>query len=276
MKNDFVFYTRRNHEIKVSIYGIEHIAARPAIIYVHGFKGFKDWGFVPYVGEFFASHGYCLITFNFSHNGIGTDPLAMSETGLFASNTFSLEASELTQIIEAFHFGFFAPDVSKDLFLLGHSRGGGIALVTARKDPSVKAVATWASVARFDRYSKRQKADWKKRGFFEVTNQRTKQVMRLNVTLLEDIEKHKSGILSIRRAMRTLNRPVLIIHGEQDLAVKVDEAEALYEWGNPDLTTIYRIPATGHTFGISHPFEKSTPEFELILKSTLDFFNTIK
>lgn len=276
MKNDFVFYTRRNHEIQVSIYGIEHIAARPVIIYAHGFKGFKDWGFIPYVGEFFAANGYCFITFNFSHNGIGSNPTVLSEMDKFANNTVSLEASELTQIIEAFHFGFFAPEVSKDVFLLGHSRGGGVSLVTARKNPTVKAVAVWASIARFDRFTKRQKEEWRRRGFLEVINQRTKQMMRQNICLLEDIEKHKLGILSIRRAMRTLNRPVLIVHGEQDLVVKVDEAETLYEWGNPDLTTVYRIPATGHTFGVVHPFEQTTPELELILKSTLDFFKTIK
>jgi len=46
-------------------------------VYVHGFKGFKDWGFVPYIGETFASKGFAFLTFNFSHNGIESNPFGI-------------------------------------------------------------------------------------------------------------------------------------------------------------------------------------------------------
>lgn len=47
---------------------------RVAVVMAHGFKGFKDWGFFPWVAEGMAAAGYAVVTFNFSRNGIGADP----------------------------------------------------------------------------------------------------------------------------------------------------------------------------------------------------------
>jgi predicted alpha/beta-fold hydrolase len=41
----------------------------PLVIFVHGFKGFKDWGTHSLVARYFAEHGFRFLKFNFSHNG---------------------------------------------------------------------------------------------------------------------------------------------------------------------------------------------------------------
>jgi hypothetical protein len=47
----------------------------------------------------------------------------------------------------------------------------------------------------------------------------------------------------------------------------------LYNISNKNLTELIKIPATGHTFDIVHPFKGSNPKFEKVLNSTVDFFN---
>ena len=47
----------------------------PVLIFLHGFKGFKDWGHFPMVAEYLARSGFAVLRFNFSHNGTSPDRL---------------------------------------------------------------------------------------------------------------------------------------------------------------------------------------------------------
>ena len=42
---------------------------KPLVIFVHGYKGFKDWGVFGAMESEFLSAGFALLRFNFSHNG---------------------------------------------------------------------------------------------------------------------------------------------------------------------------------------------------------------
>ncbi|MGA9292838.1 MAG: prolyl oligopeptidase family serine peptidase [Ignavibacteriaceae bacterium] len=272
MSKDFVLNTSRNDKLRITVFGENNLGQSPCIILVHGFKGFKDWGFCPFIGEYLSSRNFFVITFNFSHNGIGKNLTEFTELDKFAENTFSLEISELSEIITAYKNNYFGESNNQPVGLLGHSRGGGISLLTSKQNDNVKAVAVWASVSDFDRYSQRQKEVWRKKGVFEVLNTRTKQVMRLNVCLLDDLEQNKDTTLNIENAVKKLNKPLFIAHGEQDLAVPVKEAETIYSWSDKDMTEFYKIPGTGHTFNAKHPFEGSDPRLDSLLEKTERFF----
>ena len=272
MSKDFVLNTSRNDILRITLFGEKNLGKSPCVILVHGFKGFKDWGFSPFIGDYLGSRNFFVITFNFSHNGIGENLTEFTELDKFAENTFSLEISELSEIISAYKNNFFGQSNNRPVGLLGHSRGGGISLLTSKQNDDVNAVAVWASVSDFDRYSERQKEVWRKKRVFEVLNSRTKQIMRLNVSLLDDLEKNKKNSLNIENAVRTLNKPLFIAHGEQDLAVPVKEAETVYGWSNKDITEFHRIPGTGHTFNAKHPFEGSNQKLDSLLEKTERFF----
>lgn len=274
MSNDFILNVQNNSILRVTAYGIENIESAPCLIFVHGFKGFKDWGFVPYIGDYYSNRGYFVLTFNFSHNGIGENLTEFTEIDKFAENTFSLEVAELNEIISAYDFGFFGNSSNKGIGLLGHSRGGAVALLVGSNNKEIKAVSVWSSVSNFDRYSDRQKKEWQQKGFIEVLNSRTKQKMRLNLSLLEDIEQNKNGSLSIENAINNLNKPLLITHGENDIAVPVEEAKILYKWADKKNTQLFLVSKTGHTFDIKHPFEGSNSKFDRVLEKTLNFFNS--
>jgi pimeloyl-ACP methyl ester carboxylesterase len=274
MQKDFLLNTVKNEKLRITSFGIEHINSAPCIIFVHGFKGFKNWGFFPYSGNYFSEKRFFVITFNFSHNGVGQSLTEFDELDRFAKNTFSLEVLELNEIIDAYQNNFFGEKSNSGIGVIGHSRGGAIALLSSAGRKDIDAVTIWSSIAKLDRYTERQKKEWREKKVFEVLNTRTNQLMPLNVSLLEDIENNKNGKLNIENAVRNLNKPLLIIHGEQDLSVPIDEAEQIKEWANPKVTDLFSVPATGHTFDCKHPFDGNNPKFDSVLEKTREFFKT--
>ena len=121
--------------------------AKPVLLFVHGFKGFKDWGHFPLLAAFFAGRGFVFVKLNLSHNGVvvgGTGDLEDLEA--FGRNNFSIELDDIGQVIGALFSPGATPvpaaevDLSR-FFLAGHSRGGGLALLKAAEDPRVRALA---------------------------------------------------------------------------------------------------------------------------------------
>lgn len=272
MVNHLSYKASDGQNINLSIYSPINTFNCKTIILVHGFKGFKDWGFGPYTAKFFAENGFFVLSFNFSHNGIGENTTEFTEFDKFAANTFSREIRELNEVINSIRNGNYSIPRDTKIYLLGHSRGGGISLLTAPFRNDIAGVSVWASVATFDRYSERQKIEWRKKGAFEVMNMRTKQVFKLNATLLDDLENNHEK-LNIESAVKNLNKPLLIIHGDQDLAVPIKEAEQIFEWADKSKTEFHKINGAGHTFDIVHPFEGSNPKFDEVLNLTKIFFN---
>jgi len=273
MKKDFVLITKKNEKIRLTVYDVNNINSSPCLIFVHGFKGFKDWGFWPFIGNYFADKGFFVITFNFSHNGIGDNLTEFTELEKFANNTLSLELEELNEVLDAYLNNFFGEKSHSKIGIVGHSRGGGISLLASSRRNEIESVALWASISNFNRYSDRQVIEWKKKGVFEVLNTRTNQMMKLNISLLDDLEKYKDNLLNLKNAAANLNKPLLVVHGEQDLAVPIMEAEQIYNWSNKGKTEFCKISATGHTFDVEHPFKGSNPKLNLVLEKTLNFFN---
>ena len=242
----------------------------PVVILCHGFKGFKDWGFFPVAAERLAQEGWCAIRFNFSHNGIGEDFFDYTDPDRFAQNTLSKELADLDCVITALCNREFLPteiDVRK-LALIGHSRGGGIAAIQAASDARVKSVALWAAVATFDRWGEATKRMWREHGSISVLTSRSLQRMRIDLSLLDDYERHRDR-LDIETAVRRLSKPLLIVHGEQDVTVSAKEAHRLYAASNASITEIEIIPHTDHAFGITHPYGGMTPAFGKVLQRTL-------
>lgn len=272
MRKNYKLITDDKEELNITLYSATEELSDKFLFFVHGFKGFKDWGFGPYIGEYFAQNGFTAILFNFSHNGVSGNSSEFTELEKFSRNTFSREISELNQIIDAAKNGFFEDSIPKQIGIIGHSRGGAITILTAYKRDDINSIALWATVSNLDRYSVRQKEVWKKKGIFEVLNQRTKQVMSLGIGLLEDLEKNKDSTLNIKKAINSIKIPIFIGHGEQDLAVKIQEAEDLYSWSNKEKTEFLKISSTGHTFDMVHPHEKTNEKFEYLLSKTLLFF----
>jgi pimeloyl-ACP methyl ester carboxylesterase len=247
-------------------------AARPTVVVCHGFKGFKNWGFFPELGRRLAQGGFLAILFNFSGSGIGPDLENFTDLDCFAGDTMSRQLDDLGCILDALETGRL-PDAAPDLdrmAVLGHSRGGATALLRAREDRRIRAVVTWASVSTLWRYSERELEAWKRQGFLEFLNTRTQQQMRIDYAAVADLEKNRERY-DVVRAVAELRVPLLLVHGEQDLSVPVQEGRDLRAARTPGNTTLHEVKGAGHTFGAVHPWAGTTPALDEAMGVSLEW-----
>lgn len=243
----------------------EKISNQPIVIFCHGYKGFKDWGAWNLMAKSIAEAGICVIKFNFSHNG-GTmeNPIDFPDLEAFGNNNYSLELDDLNDVInwvtKTFKDNPFVD--TNNLILIGHSRGGGITILKSSKDERIKKLITLASVCNF---SKRTSTignleEWKELGVKYVVNGRTKQQMPHYYQFYEDFKANEKQ-LDIEAAEKQLQVPHLIIHGNNDTSVSINEAYALHRW-NPK-SKLEIIEAADHVFNVRHPWDKFTLSNEL-------------
>lgn len=251
----------------------------PVVIFLHGFKGFKDWGPFPDACFEIAESGYAVLAVNFSRNGVGDNPTEFGRLDLFADNTLSQELRDVGSVIEALKNGEIQSEHGVfDAFrvgLIGHSRGGHTALVAASEYEEVSAVVTWSAVANYNRHwTDEMIRDWEKKGYTEILNSRTGQLMRLNRTLYDDALENADTLMADVR-VKELYIPVCFIHGKEDESVPYQEVNSLYEnCASHDKKRIL-VPETGHTYGGSHPFtEDELPDpFRQVLDATIRWFD---
>lgn len=77
---------------------------KPVMIYCHGFKSFKDWGFIPYICERAAEAGFIAINLDFAYNGIKDTQAMVFDESLFSQNTITREIKDLYELIDALYF----------------------------------------------------------------------------------------------------------------------------------------------------------------------------
>ncbi len=242
---------------------------RTAVVVAHGFKGFKDWGFFPHLCRALAGAGHAVVSFNFSRNGIGTDPERFTELERFGANTYSLELDELLSVLRETLDGELVPRRPRRVGLLGHSRGGAQAVLAAAEEPRVASLVTWAAVSRFDRWRPDTLEEWRRDGRIWVLNGRTGQQMPLDLTLLEDYEANRDR-LDVLAAAGRVEAPWLVAHGTEDETVPFREGRALAEAGSA--ARLLPVEGAGHTFGAAHPFTASNPALDRVVDATLAHF----
>jgi dienelactone hydrolase len=240
--------------------------ARGTVIICHGFKGFSRWGFFPHLAAAIAKEGLRAIRFDFSGSGVGADGESFTETDAFASNTFSRELEDLAAVeAEAARRGWLTSPYG----LVGHSRGGGTAILHAAGNPAVGALVTLAAIAYVRRWSDSEERAWRSRGYTEVVNSRTGQVLRLGTALLDDVDAGANGPLDIAAAASRMKAPWLIIHGSADSSVAVDDAHRLAD-AAPDARLLI-IEGASHTFDIAHPMNESSAALDLVVSETTEW-----
>ncbi len=279
LKKNILIPGSEGKPVSLDIFGLNDRA--PVVIYAHGFNGFKDWGNFDLVATQFASAGFTMVKFNFSHNGTTPDnPEDFTDLEAFGHNNYSKQLYDLDQVINwcTLPGNAFSKSIDPErLYLVGHSMGGGIALLKASQDPRIKKLVTWAGIAEcktpWTSWSSEQLSTWKKSGVAYYFNGRTGQQMPLYYQLYLDFQNH-SEELDIPKAASHLQIPWLICHGKNDIAVPLESAIYLHHL-QPS-SEIFVVNGD-HVFGRKHPWSEATlPDpMHSVVAHTIDFLTNL-
>ncbi len=156
-----------------------------------------------------AQAGVAALRFDFSYGG--------ESSGKFEDLTCSGEVDDLRaayDLVQQHYPGKIA--------IFGSSMGGTVALLFAAQQPQLAALATLAAPLHPEDFpqsmlTSAQLQQWRTQGYI-FYNRR-----RLNVSLLEDLDR-----IDVVAAAKKVRCPALILHGDADAVVPVEEAHELY------------------------------------------------
>ena len=257
---------KHNKPILTDLFFKESNQLKPILIFCHGYKGFKDWGAWNLMAETFANAGFFFVKFNFSHNG-GTaeQPIDFPDLEAFGNNNYSKEFDDLGNVIDwvSENSDIKSEIDLNEIYLIGHSRGAGIVLLKSDEDSRAKKVISLAGVSDYKRrFPKNEKLqEWEEKKVYFVKNGRTHQEMPHFYQFFRDFEKNEKR-LNIKKATQNLEIPLLIIHGNNDTSVSINEAKNLHKWNSK--STFKIIENSNHVFGTSHPWDKERVSEELL------------
>lgn len=260
-------------DILIDVRAADRRHPAPAVLIVHGFKGFKDWGMFPPFAERLARAGFTAVSFNLSGSGVD-DQGEFSRPERFARNTFSAEQGDLDRILEALDGGSLGVPKPSSVGIVGHSRGGGAAILLAGRTPRVAALVTWAAIATVRRWSEEAMRVWRAAGRLDVVNSRTGLVLPILTDTLDDIDANAEGLLDVEAAAARIAVPWLVIHGTEDETVPLEEAHRLMAARRAEAgAETALIAGAGHTFGATHPAAGMPPSLQEVFDRSVAFLS---
>jgi len=276
-EQNIVLNSKHNRQFLADVYYKKDGRRKPVIIFSHGYRGFKNWGPFDLIATKFAEKDFVFVKFNFSHNGTTVaHPVDFVDLEAFGNDNISIELDDLSVVINwmfSDNFPVKGENLDRDkLYLLGHSRGGGISILKAREDQRVKKLCTWASLSEIGKYwTDEQLEQIKRDGVIYLPNKRTNQQMPIKWQMYEDYYANLDRLF-IPNAIKQLRIPFLIVHGTKDETVPVENAIEMHSWNKA--SRLFLVEGGNHNFGGKHPWAQAelTEDMEDVLAETVQFF----
>jgi uncharacterized protein len=199
---------------------------RHLILIGHGLTANMDRPFLKALAEALAAAGFHALRWSWSGNG--------GSEGDFRDSCISREVEELRAIItQAEAAGYIVS-------YAGHSMGGAVGVMTAAQDPRLRSLICLAPMVETARFLEAE--------FGTVTPDAgcmwDEPACPLSSTFASDLRT----IGSILPAAEKINLPLLIVHGEEDDLVPIEDAGTLYHASLRDHSVILIQLHSGHTF----------------------------
>lgn len=173
------------------------------------------------------------LRFDFSGNG--------QSEGKFAESTYSKQIAEIETAA-----AFISKKGATWIGLAGHSMGAVIALLTANKISTIRAVCTLAgrfsglNVTHFLNRNQRKELQNSGKVFFSSRG----RSLELSRNFFADAEQY-----NLTHIISSLQVPLFIVHGDQDEIIPVDEATQAHDL-NPEGTRLAVITGADHMFSL--------------------------
>ncbi len=249
------------------IFGSTHLPPadqppRGVMILCHGFKGYKDYGFIPPLAQAAADHGLIAHRFNFSHSGVTHDHETFARPDLFEQDTWGKQIHDLHAVGAATAAGRLPGGATDPLPVVwfGHSRGGVTVLLACARlldypnaaplPAGLIAAAAPDTTCSLDPDQARR---LRQRGYIESPSSRTGQVLRIGKPWLDEIEQDPEQFDPLI-AVGKIERPILLIHGSDDQTVPPRASRRLAAAAKQqDTLTFKQMPSASHTFQSPNP-----------------------
>ena len=185
-------------------------SSNPIIILCHGFSTHKDGRTNTRLEETFNTNG--LATFRFDFYGHG------ESGGRLEDITISEAVDDVLQAIK-----FVPHSECRKIGLVGSSFGGMASILAASKSPNLSVLALKSPVSDYlDRLifqdHKKKIEEWKEKGFIQIIGA-AGQNLRLNHSFYSDAQRIRGSEAAARIFI-----PTLIVHGDQDETVPVEQS----------------------------------------------------
>jgi len=252
----------------------------PVLIFIHGFKGFKDWGHWHLMADAWAASGRAVVRMNLSYNGTTPEhPTELVDLEAFGHETFAYDVEDVNRVVAFLKTSTWAKQEGiidpERLALIGHSRGGAVAILAgAALRDAVKALITLASIDNTGfLWTEERRQQILEQGVVYILNARTGQNLPIYRAVYDDWWAKKDSDYNLEDKAKSLKVPVLVIHGTADESVPVEAAQRLTSW--LPKATLYLVEGAGHTFGGKHPYEvqELPPHTKEVIHATVDFLN---
>ena len=221
---------------------------RPLIIICHGFTGSKEGQYYMFTqtSRELCRNGYNVLRFDFRGSG--------DSEGRFEDQTFSNMSKDMKAAM-SFVKKFREIDYNK-VGLIGHSKGGGVALGFANNNPKIKSIVLWSTVADYKLLWKGYEKEFKnmlKRGYSFYYGFKVPKKLYLENLRFDPL-----------KIIKTIKVPILLIHGTKDIDVPLIHSKLLLrESRGPN--SLIAIKNADHLF--TEPKDR-----EKVIKETIKWF----
>lgn len=241
------------------IIGTTHSPAcepRGHVLIAHGFKGYKDYGFIPWLAQHAAQCGFLAHRFNFSHAGMdhGHGPF---DDEVFRDDTWNRQVEDVLSLLAAVREGQL-PGSPGPIGLVGHSRGGVTSLLTAGRYAGTDSLAELRCVLSLAAPSSclslppQQQQSLLEQGTLPSPSGRTGQELHVGRCFLQEQLDDPQGHDLLRQVAR-IDVPVDLVHGQEDDAVPVDSVREIAS-ALGSARGVHVLDEANHVFNTPNPF----------------------
>lgn len=215
MKEKITFNDSQNNKV-VGILSNPHKQINiPIVILTHGFGSGKDRNTYTKLESILNKNGYATLRFDFFGHG--------ESDGKFEEITVSKAVEDTKMAIKVVEGKGFS-----QIVLLGTSFGGNASILTASSySVHLSALILRSAVSDYKSLQGAKKtpediSEWKNKGYIDITDEW--RTYRLNYSFFEDISQNDEY-----ESAKKINIPTLIIHGDEDKTVPVEQSERLHQ-----------------------------------------------
>lgn len=244
----------------------------PFVLFIHGFRAFANWGFIPYMMEKIAENGFITGAIDFSLNEVIDYERGWFNMDKFRTNTITQQINEATILLDK----LCLENWNGEVYLIGHSLGGGLAINVANNlSNKVRKLCTINSICDYDIYTAQQKKQWLNNGT-KIFIGPTGQEIILNDTFLKDRLTY-CGKRSILSTIASLDCALLLLHGDGDVTVSKERSKKLYDAAlaskNNKEVKFEIIKHCNHLLNSQHPFEATNTVLDEVIEVIVRFMN---